>query len=89
MATTLNLRTKVLPGKRIEFTAPEFNEGDIVEIQVSLPEANGSQPNSPTEPLNAWEYLRMHAGTVEAPEDWSAEHDHYLYGSPKRSGRID
>ena len=23
------------------------------------------------------------AGTVEAPADWSAEHDHYLYGTPK------
>jgi hypothetical protein len=66
----------------------EFNEGDIVETQVSLPESNGAEPDSPAEPLNAWEYLRMYAGTVEAPEDWSAVHDHSLYGSPKRSGRI-
>ena len=24
------------------------------------------------------------AGTVEGPQDWSQEHDHYLYGIPKR-----
>jgi hypothetical protein len=32
----------------------------------------------------AWEVLRRLAGTVDAPPDWSLEHDHYLYGSPKR-----
>jgi hypothetical protein len=24
-------------------------------------------------------------GSVEAPSDWSLEHDHYLYGTPKRN----
>ena len=33
---------------------------------------------------NAWDLLENLTGTVEAPEDWSAEHDHYLYGTPKR-----
>ncbi len=32
---------------------------------------------------NAWDLLEALAGTVEAPPDWSAEHDHYLYGTPK------
>ncbi len=22
-------------------------------------------------------------GSVEAPEDWAVQHDHYLYGTPK------
>src|SRR3989442_15864683 len=43
MASTLNLKTKVLPGKRIEITAAELNEGDIVEVQLTLPEPNGAQ----------------------------------------------
>ena len=34
---------------------------------------------------NAWELLEEMAGTYEAPEDWSREHDHYLYDSPKRN----
>ena len=78
MASTLNLKTKVLPGKRIEITAPELNEGDIVEVQLTLPEPNGAQTE------NVWEWLKRNAGTVDAPEDWSLEHDHYLYGTPKR-----
>ncbi len=32
---------------------------------------------------NAWDALRSLTGTVEAPVDWSTEHDHYLYGTPK------
>lgn len=34
---------------------------------------------------NAWEILESLAGTVDAPEDWSSEHEHYLYGTPKRN----
>jgi hypothetical protein len=33
---------------------------------------------------NAWDVLGSLTGTIEAPADWSAEHDHYLYGTPKR-----
>lgn len=29
-------------------------------------------------------YLLTHAGTVIGPPDWSVEHDHYLYGTPKQ-----
>jgi hypothetical protein len=32
---------------------------------------------------NAWEVLDALTGTLEAPSDWSSQHDHYLYGSPK------
>lgn len=32
---------------------------------------------------NAWDVLESLTGTVEAPADWSAEHDRYLYGSVK------
>ncbi len=33
---------------------------------------------------SAWDILDALAGTVDAPEDWATEHDHYLYGAPKR-----
>lgn len=33
---------------------------------------------------NAWDVLEAMTGTVEAPSDWSSEHDHYLYGIPLR-----
>ena len=31
-----------------------------------------------------WQGIASLIGTVEAPPDWSAEHDHYFYGTPKR-----
>ncbi len=34
---------------------------------------------------NAWDLLEEMEGSYEAPEDWSSEHDHYLYGTPKRN----
>ena len=33
---------------------------------------------------NAWDILKSMAGTIEGPEDWSEELDHYLYGTPKK-----
>lgn len=33
---------------------------------------------------NAWNVLEAMTGTIEAPSDWSIEHDYYLYGTPKR-----
>lgn len=36
---------------------------------------------------DAWDILDAFVGSVDAPEDWSVEHDHYLYGTPKRPTR--
>ncbi|KOR36552.1 MULTISPECIES: hypothetical protein [Planktothricoides] len=44
------------------------------------------QQTEPTD-KNAWDLLEDMAGTYEAPEDWSSEHDHYLYGTPKRNSK--
>jgi len=40
---------------------------------------------SPATVHAAWAVLESLAGSVVAPSDWSAEHDHYLSGSPKHS----
>lgn len=37
----------------------------------------------PITTVDAWELLDTLTGTIEAPADWSSEHDHYLYGTPK------
>jgi hypothetical protein len=33
-----------------------------------------------------WSAVESLIGSIELPEDWSAEHDHFLYGSPKSHG---
>lgn len=38
---------------------------------------------SPSPSGDAWDVLEAMVGTVEAQPDWSSEHDHYLYGTPK------
>ena len=37
-----------------------------------------------TDSPNAWDILEDLTGLIEAPEDWSLEHDHYLYGIPRK-----
>ena len=32
---------------------------------------------------NAWDILDTMTGSIEGPEDWAKEHDHYLYGTQK------
>ena len=40
--------------------------------------------NDPLRQTTAWDVLDNLAGSVDAPPDWAEEHDHYLYGTPKR-----
>lgn len=38
-----------------------------------------------TEPrADLWDFLESVAGAVEGPADWSLNHDHYLYGTPRK-----
>ena len=48
---------------------------------ISIEAASGPPP-----PGSLSELLWEIAGRVEAPPDWSSEHDHYIHGTPKREG---
>jgi hypothetical protein len=37
---------------------------------------------------NAWDVLEALTGTIAAPSDWSIQHNHYLYGTPKNTDEI-
>lgn len=52
----------------------EPNTRYIITIETPLPQ-NG---------IDAWGVLETLTGSVEAPADWAAEHDNYLYGTPKQ-----
>ena len=42
------------------------------------------EPAAPSDSVgDAWDALERLASTIDAPSDWSAEHNHYLYGTPK------
>ncbi len=51
------------------------NLTDLISIEIEHPEVNSRE---------AWAVIESLIGTVEAPKDWSLEHDHYIHGTPKR-----
>ncbi|MCY7406420.1 MAG: hypothetical protein LH631_03310 [Alkalinema sp. CAN_BIN05] len=55
---------------------------DPLQQQVLTFILNLRQQSPKPEP-NAWDILEALTGTIEAPTDWSSEHDHYLYGTLK------
>ena len=58
----------------------------IIHLGVrTICEEYASEPGSQSVEKNAWDVLEEAIGTIDAPADWSVEHDHYLYGTPKRS----
>jgi hypothetical protein len=57
----------------LQHMEPEAAREPRVESEVALPDGG------------VWDLLERTAGTVEMPADWASEHDHYLYGTPKRS----
>lgn len=70
----------VFDGESLRPTSPldlEPNTRYRIAIEVS--------PSPAGTAADAWDELETLAGTVEAPRDWSEEHDHYLYRSPKRA----
>jgi Arc/MetJ-type ribon-helix-helix transcriptional regulator len=60
-----------------QYQSPE----EVLEAALKLLVETQKQKAS----LSPWDTLEEMAGTIEAPEDWSSEHDHYLYGTPKRN----
>lgn len=50
----------------------------------SSPSSIAAVPEKSETTKNGWDILEEMIGTIDAPADWSKEHDHYLYGSPKR-----
>jgi hypothetical protein len=61
-------------------TLLELEPNKRYKIQIISQEISQEAPSE-----NAWDILESLAGTIDAPEDWSSEHEHYLYGTSKRN----
>lgn len=55
-------------------------DGTRVEITVV-------EDKAVPETQSTTDWLKKYAGSIEGPEDFAAEHDHYIHGTPKRSDR--
>jgi hypothetical protein len=58
---------------------PEHLQQQVLQFVESLRQEQVEETSG-----DAWDVLASLTGTIEAPADWSAEHDHYLYGTPKQ-----
>lgn len=82
--TTKERAIRVIEGLPADATLDQIME----TLQHMELETTAGPPVEPEEALpegGVWDLLEQVAGTVEMPADWAREHDHYLYGTPKRS----
>lgn len=74
MSKTLHV---IFDGKVLRPEGPvDLKSNTHYVVTIEREEKSGTQ--------DLWNVLGNFAGKVEGPEDWSQEHDHYLYGTPKR-----
>lgn len=73
-------------GKRLTaiFDGNVFRPDGPVDLKPNTRYVLAVEQEVRRESPTAWDVLDGLTGTVEGPEDWAAEHDHYLYGSSKR-----
>jgi hypothetical protein len=78
----------------IQFNAHFDGKNLCPEEPVSLPQnvslrvtvaSEEASSGAASGPLDVFDRLAAQTGLVSGPTDWAAEHDHYLYGVPKRS----
>lgn len=73
----------IVQGGRISLP-PGVQLPEGTQVRIELDEVTTAKPADP-DPRPIGKKLLDFAGTVEGlPEDFSINHDHYLYGTPKR-----
>jgi hypothetical protein len=70
--------TALFDGRVLRFDAPLDLEPNT-RYKITIEPETDVVPGA-----DAWDVLEHFAGSVDAPPDWASEHDHYLYGTPKR-----
>lgn len=61
-------------------------EGAAVEVRIVMPQAAEIQADGPNVEIPTLaERLKDFIGILDLPEDAARNHDHYLYGTPKKS----
>ena len=66
---------------------PSLAFGHDILLSISSDVAHNVSPTvevSPPGTRDPWDIIEGLVGTIDGPTDWSSQHDHYLYGTPKR-----
>lgn len=75
----------VEPNTRYVVTINEavFTQADAIDGEPAT--KSQDEDENERDDASAWAAIDALVGTVEGPADWAEEHDHYLYGTPKRN----
>jgi hypothetical protein len=79
----------------IQFSAHFDGKNICPDEPVSLPQnvplritVDAPAPkNNAGGPRDLFDRLESDTGLIDGPDDWAAEHDHYLYGAAKKDER--
>lgn len=77
----MTLRGHIKNGQIMLDDPVQLPEGAEVSVEIN---ANGKVETAGGNGSSIWAKLRGIAGTVEGPEDWAANHDHYIHGTPRQ-----
>lgn len=78
---------RVQDGKIVLTGGAHLPEGTEVRVDVAdeVPLTSRSNGDASQSHKTIWDHLLALAGTADGlPPDYAAQHDHYLYGTPKR-----
>ena len=70
MQTAIKYYTRVLPGKRIEFTSPDLVEGEEIEFVLLKAERKFSSAIQEPKVLGVWDYIQSLPPISRSLEEW-------------------
>jgi hypothetical protein len=56
-----------------------------VPLRITVDEGPAPAPSEANGSLDLFDRIEATTGMLDGPVDWAAEHDHYLYGAPRKS----
>lgn len=78
-------------GERLKFASTESESAngnalgtESAELEILIKQLRHQISQTAAKINDGWDVIESLVGTIDAPVDWSIEHDHYLYGTPKR-----
>ncbi len=75
MRPTLRVKTKILPGNKIEIVAPDFLVGDDVEVFVLLPASQATEQQSAIDLLETMPAQRLFKTSADTDRYLQEERD--------------
>ncbi|HYR57418.1 MAG TPA: hypothetical protein VEO95_02265 [Chthoniobacteraceae bacterium] len=86
----LGVMVTIMNAQEILDSLPALTPSQWEQIEKRIGElrpANNQPPSGETSKQGkSWrEAIRPLVGSVDGPDDWAENHDHYIHGTPKRS----